>query len=162
MLSYDENGGYGHPDHIRTHLVASAAFQDAGTGQRFSEAGEPWQPSKLYAVAFSNRAMRELWQAMRERGTAWPFGENTSDEPPQWGVDDERMTAVLDVADFVPRMRESLRQHRTQFDPDGPWMQLPDDLATIGFGTEHFIRLRSLVQSGEHETDLFAGLRTGV
>jgi mycothiol S-conjugate amidase len=159
LLTYGENGGYNHPDHVRTHLIASAAFQDAATPQRYPEAGPAWRPSKLYAVAFSNAALRALWQAMRDRGMAWPFGEAT-DQPPNWGAPEERLTAAIDVAEFVPRARESLRQHRTQFDPDGLWMRLPDDLAQIGMGTENFILLRSLIETEPHEADLFAGLTT--
>jgi mycothiol S-conjugate amidase len=159
LVTYGEDGGYNHPDHVRTHLVASAAFQDAGSAKRYPEAGPPWQPSKLYGVAFSSQSIRSLWQAMRERGLKWPFGGEDSGEPPTWGVPDERITAAIDVADFIPRARESLRQHRTQFDLDGAWMTLPDDVARAGLGTEHFILLRSLIDSPPHESDLFAGLR---
>jgi mycothiol S-conjugate amidase len=159
VLTYGEDGGYNHPDHVRTHLVASAAFQDAGTALRFPEAGKPWQPSKLYGVAFSSGSIRSLWQAMREHGIAWPFGGVDSGEPPNWGVPDERISTDIDVAEFVPLARESLRQHRTQFDPDGAWMTLPDDVARKGLGNEHFILLRSLIDSSEPETDLFHGLR---
>jgi mycothiol S-conjugate amidase len=159
LVTYPETGGYNHPDHVRTHLVASAAFQDAGTPERFVEAGAAWQPQKFYGVGFSRRAMRELWQAMRERNYPNPFSDEPGDEPPEWGSPDELLTAAVDVAGYVPQVREALRQHRTQFDPDGPWMQLPDDLARIGFGTEYFVLLRSLIAAGEHEADLFAGLR---
>jgi mycothiol conjugate amidase Mca len=161
LITYGEDGGYNHPDHVRAHLVASTAFQDAGTPRRFPEAGPAWQPQKLYGIGFSKKALRDLWQAIRERGTPWPFPGEAPDDPPDWGMPVERLTATIDVAAYVPRARESLRQHRTQFDPDGPWMQLPDDLARIGFGTEHFVLLRSLVQASDHEDDLFAGLREG-
>ncbi|HTE86111.1 MAG TPA: PIG-L family deacetylase [Dehalococcoidia bacterium] len=160
LLTYGEDGGYNHPDHVRTHLIASAAFQDAGSARRFPDAAAPWQPSKLYGIAFSNRAVRALWEAMRARGIPWPFGGVETGEPPNWGVPEERVTAAIDVAGYVPRTRESLRQHRTQFDPDGAWMTLPDDVARVGLGIEHFMLLRSLVQADEHELDLFAGLRT--
>ena len=159
LLTYGEDGGYNHPDHVRTHLVASAAFQDAGTQKRYPEAGAPWQPSKLYGVAFSSQSIRLLWEAMRERGLAWPFGGNESGEPPNWGVPNERITAAIDVGDFISRARESLRKHRTQFDPEGAWMTLPDDVARIGLGVEHFILLRSLIETEGYEMDLFAGLR---
>jgi mycothiol conjugate amidase Mca len=159
LVTYGEDGGYNHPDHVRTHLIASTAFQDAGTASRFPEDGPAWRPQKLYGVGFSRRAMRDLWQAIRERGAPWPFPFEADDEPPDWGMPDERLTAAIDVVDFVPKARESLRRHRTQFDPDGPWMQLPDDLARIGYGTEYFVLMRSLIQAPEHETDLFEGLR---
>jgi mycothiol conjugate amidase Mca len=159
LITYGEDGGYNHPDHVRTHLVASAAFQDAGSPKRYPDAGPAWQPSKFYGVAFSAGSIRALWQAMRERGLAWPFGGTDSGEPPNWGVDDNRITTAIDVAEYVPLARESLRMHRTQFDPDGAWMTLPDDVARTGLGVEHFILLRTLIESSPPETDLFAGLR---
>lgn len=160
IFTYGEDGGYNHPDHVRTHLVTACAFQDAGSARRFPKAGPAWQPQKLYGIGFSRSGIRALWRALRERGTPWPFNGEAPDSPPDWGVPDERLTASIDVAPYVPRARESLRQHRTQFDPDGPWMQLPDDLAGIAFGVEHFVLLRSLVKAPEHEDDLFQGLRT--
>lgn len=158
VITYDEGGGYNHPDHVRTHIVTSAAFQDAGTPERFPQAGPAWQAQKLYASAFSRKALRALWQALRERGEPWPFGDGAPDEAPDWGSPDEALTTTIDVSRFVPLARQALRQHRTQFDPDGPWMNLADELATIAFGQEYFIRLRSLVDVPEHEDDLFAGL----
>jgi mycothiol conjugate amidase Mca len=159
LLTYGEDGGYNHPDHVRTHLVASAAFQDAGSPKRYPEAGPAWQPSKLYGVAFSEQSVRGLWQAMRDRGIAWPFGGVDTGEPPNWGVPEGRITTEIDVAAYVPLARQSLRQHRTQFDPDGAWMTLPGDVARAGLGVEHFILMRSLIDAPKHETDLFAGVR---
>jgi mycothiol conjugate amidase Mca len=159
MLTYGEDGGYNHPDHVRTHLVASAAFQDAGSARRFPAAGPPWQPSKLYGVALARESIISLWKEMQARGLPWPFGGAEQDQPPNWGMPRERITTTIDVAAEVVRSRESLRQHRTQFDPDGPWMQLPDDVALASLGVEHFVLLRSLIDAPEHEDDLFAGLR---
>jgi mycothiol conjugate amidase Mca len=159
VLTYGEDGGYNHPDHVRTHLVASAAFQDAGSARRFPKAGPPWQPSKLYGIALARESINGLWKEMRARGLPWPFGGAEPDQPPNWGTPRERITTRIDVAEQVARSRESLRQHRTQFDPDGPWMQLPDDVARACLGVEHFILLRSLVDAPESEDDLFAGLR---
>jgi len=159
VVTYGEDGGYNHPDHVRTHLVTSAAFQDSGSAGRFPDAGSPWQPSKLYGVAITRESINALWRAMRARGLAWPFGDAEQDAPPNWGVPSGRLTASIDVAAQTTRARESLRQHRTQFDPDGPWMRLPDDLARDNLGVEHFTLLRSLVGIPDHEDDLFAGLR---
>lgn len=162
IVTYGEDGGYNHPDHVRTHLVTAAAFQDAGTRERFPEAGEPWQPLKLYATRMSRGAMKDLWQALRDRGRTWLWqeeGQEGQDEPPDWGSPDEQLRTVIDVSAYVPKAREALRQHRTQFDPDGPWMMLEDELAGIGFGREYFELMRGLVPSPEREDDLFAGLR---
>jgi len=159
VVTYGEDGGYNHPDHVRTHLVTSAAFQDAGNPLRFPAAGAAWQPSKLYATRFSRRAMTELWQALRARGQKWPWAEEGQDEPPDWGSPDEQLRTAIDVRAYVPSTRRALRQHRTQFDPDGPWMLLEDDLAAIGFGTEYFELTRSLIDAPQREDDLFTGLR---
>jgi mycothiol conjugate amidase Mca len=159
VVTYGEDGGYNHPDHVRTHIVTSAAFQDAGNSHRFPDAGEAWQPSKLYATRFSRRAMTELWEALRRQGRSWFWAEEAADEPPDWGSPDAQLRTAVDVSAHVPATREALRQHRTQFDPDGPWMRLEDELAVIGFGTEYFELIRSLVDAPENEDDLFIGLR---
>ena len=159
IVTYGEDGGYNHPDHVRTHLVTAAAFQDAGNPLRFAETGEAWQPSKFYATRFSRRAMTELWQELRARGRAWPWAEERQDEAPDWGSPDDQLRTAIDVRAYVSATRRALRQHRTQFDPDGPWMQLEDDLAVIGFGTEYFELIRSLVDAPEREDDLFMALR---
>ena len=76
MTTYDENGGYPHPDHIRCHVVSVGAFEAAGDPEAYPEAGEPWQPLKLYYnVGFSRERILAINTAVKERTGEGPFDE---------------------------------------------------------------------------------------
>jgi mycothiol S-conjugate amidase len=164
IITYrDEQNFYPHPDHIRTHVISGPAFDAAGDPDAFPDAGEPWQPSKLYYVSWSIARVKALHQAYLDRGeesayTSWferGFDTNRKDE----------FTTLIDVGDFLHKRRESLLAHRTQVDPEGHWMRLPDSVIREVFPWEEFTLVRSLVDNGvpegEFEDDLFAGLRAG-
>jgi mycothiol S-conjugate amidase len=157
----DDREFYPHPDHVRVHEISLPAFDAAGDPDRFPDAGEPWQPQKLYYTGWSARRVRALHEAFLARGEESPYT--------QWferGFDesrDHRFTTFVDVSDFLHKRREALLAHRTQVDPEGFWMRLPDDVVREVFPWEEFVLARSLVDSGvgegEPEDDLFAGLR---
>jgi mycothiol S-conjugate amidase len=164
IITYrDEQNFYPHPDHIRVHEISGPAFDAAGDPDAFPDAGEPWQPSKLYYVSWSIARVKALHQAYLDRGeesayTSWferGFDTDRKDE----------FTTLIDVGDFLHKRRESLLAHRTQVDPEGHWMRLPDSVIREVFPWEEFTLVRSLVDNGvaegEFEDDLFAGLRAG-
>ncbi len=164
IITYrDEQSFYPHPDHIRVHEISGPAFDAAGDPDAYPDAGDPWQPSKLYYVSWSIARVKALHQAYLDRGeesayTSWferGFDTNRKDE----------FTTLIDVGDFLDKRRESLLAHRTQVDPTGHWMRLPDEVIREVFPWEEFTLARSLVDTGvaegEYEADLFAGLRTG-
>ena len=80
MVSYDDNGGYGHPDHIQAHRVAIGAFEAAGDPSRFPDAGEPWSPSKFYEAVVPVSLLRTAFEALREMGEDAPFGVTSPEE----------------------------------------------------------------------------------
>jgi mycothiol S-conjugate amidase len=164
IITYrDEQSFYPHPDHIRVHEISGPAFDAAGDPDAFPNAGDPWQPSKLYYVSWSIARVKALHQAYLDRGeesayTSWferGFDTNRKDE----------FTTLIDVGDYLHKRRESLLAHRTQVDPTGHWMRLPDDVIREVFPWEEFTLARSLVDTGvpdgEFEDDLFLGLRAG-
>jgi mycothiol S-conjugate amidase len=164
IITYrDEQNFYPHPDHFRVHEISGPAFDAAGDPDAFPDAGEPWQPSKLYYVSWSIARVKALHQAYLDRGeesayTSWferGFDTDRKDE----------FTTLIDVGDFLHKRRESLLAHRTQVDPEGHWMRLPDSVIREVFPWEEFTLVRSLVDNGvaegEFEDDLFAGLRAG-
>ena len=164
IITYrDEQNFYPHPDHIRVHEISGPAFEAAGDPDAYPGAGDPWQPSKLYYVSWSIARVKALHQAYLDRGeesayTSWferGFDTNRKDE----------FTTLIDVGDFLFKRRESLLAHRTQVDPNGHWMRLPDSVIREVFPWEEFTLARSLVDNGvpegEFEDDLFAGLRAG-
>jgi mycothiol S-conjugate amidase len=161
IITYrDDREFYPHPDHIRVHEISVPAFDAAGDPDRFPEAGEPWQPSKLYFVSWSAARVKALHQAYLERGEESPY-ERWFERG--FRTDQDDFTTLIDVSDFLVKRRESLLAHRTQVDPNGFWMRLPDDVIRRVFPWEEFQLARSLVDvhtpDGEYEDDLFAGLR---
>jgi mycothiol S-conjugate amidase len=154
---------YPHPDHIRVHEVSVPAFDAAGDPDRYPDAGEPWQPSKLYYMGWSRRRVEALHEAHLRLGHESPFERWFERDFPDH---DDRFTTHVDVGDYLDRRRAALLAHRTQVDPEGFWMRLPDEVVRDTFPWEEYVLARSLVSSavpeGVPEYDLFAGLRAGV
>ena len=165
MTTYDENGGYPHPDHIRCHVVSVGAFEAAGDPDAYPDAGEPWQPLKLYYNSgFSPQRLIAINDAVRERTGAGPFDEwiaSWKDRParPDRG---ERVTARIPVAEYLPLRDAALKAHATQIDPDSHWFAVPHDIEAEVWGTDDYELARSLVDSTPPENDLFAGVRERV
>jgi mycothiol S-conjugate amidase len=163
IITYgDDSKFYPHPDHVRVHEISGPAFDAAGDPDRFPEAGEPWQPSKLYYTGWSARRVRALHEEFLARGEESPYASWFEER----GFDeslDQRFTTYVDVGDFLAHRRAALLAHRTQVDPTGFWMRLPDDVVRRVFPWEEFALARTLVDTGvpegEPEDDLFAGLR---
>ncbi|MEU1835549.1 mycothiol conjugate amidase Mca [Micromonospora chersina] len=159
VTTYDEEGGYPHPDHIMTHNVTVAAFEAAGDPDHHPELGEPWQPLKLYYdVGFSRAKILSLHEAMLAAGLESPYGEwmKRWEDRPDKG---ERITTRVECAEYFPVRDDALRAHATQIDPDGFWFQVPMDLQQRAWPTEDFQLARSMVDSPLPESDLFAGVR---
>jgi len=162
VTTYDEEGGYPHPDHIMCHKVSVEAFDAAGDPERYPEVGEPWQPLKLYYdIGFSKAKIMALHEAMLEAGLESPYGDwmKRWDDRPDKGL---RVTTRVECGEYFPVRDDALRAHATQIDPDGFWFHVPMDLQRRAWPTEDFQLARSLVDSPEPESDLFAGVREAV
>ncbi|MCA1645079.1 MAG: PIG-L family deacetylase [Chloroflexi bacterium] len=165
VVTYDERGGYGHPDHIRAHQVAVAAFAASGDAQRFAAAGPAWTPSRLYYAVIARSAMLRFMERLRAAGIEPPFGPRAAPEnepaseaaaEPQFGVADDQVTTIVDVSAYVESKRAALASHRTQMGPEQFFMQLPPQFFAEAFGRETFHRVAGAGPTPE--TDLFAGL----
>jgi len=160
VVTYDENGGYPHPDHIRCHEVSVAAFDAAGDAGRFPDAGEPWQPLKLYYThGFSRKRMQAFHDALLARGLESPYGEWLGKWDPDRGDVMDRVTTRVECADYFEVRDEALKAHATQIDPTSRWFTVPSDLQRDVWPTEDYELARSLVDTTVPEDDLFAGLR---
>ena len=162
VTTYDENGGYPHPDHIMCHKVSVAAFEAAGDPEQHPELGEPWQPLKLYYNSGWTRArMLALHEGMLAAGLESPYAEwleNRSDRDDRG----DRITTRVECGEYFTVRDDALRAHATQVDPDGFWFHVPLDLQQKVWPTEDFELARSLVDSPIPESDLFAGIRESV
>jgi N-acetyl-1-D-myo-inositol-2-amino-2-deoxy-alpha-D-glucopyranoside deacetylase len=184
ITTYNEYGGYGHPDHIRTHDVAVRAFARAGdpawypdqlapehggTGPAEADGGvAPWTPLKLYeqAIPASTRnAMRERLEAAGEK-SFWSEPEGaTEEELAAWReqaarmlVPDEKITTWIDVSDVLDRKWKAIGRHVTQMSPDNPFLRFGVDAWREFWSKESYILRESRVETALPETDLFAGI----
>ena len=160
VTTYDENGGYPHPDHIRCHEVSVAAFEAAGDPTRFPEAGEPWQPLKLYYNhTFHKDRLVALDTMMKEHGIESPYEQWLKDwvDKPE---DADRLTTSVPCSEFFAVRDRALIAHATQVDPLGRWFTCPIELQQQAWPTEDFQLARTHVSSALPEDDLFAGIRS--
>jgi mycothiol S-conjugate amidase len=158
VTTYDEKGGYPHPDHVMTHTISVAAFDTAGDGTRFPEAGPPWQPLKLYYHhTFHRERTQALHDVMIARGLESPYAEWLA----EWVPDpehDRRITTRVPCANYFAIRDQALLAHATQIDPEGRWFAVPLDAHQQAWPTEDFELVRSEVPSELPENDLFAGI----
>ncbi len=159
LITYDENGGYPHPDHIRCHEVSVAAFEAAGDPERYPDRGEPWQPLKLYySHGFSKAKILKIHEALRARGQESPYEEwlaNWKDDRPD---PDDRVTTRVECADYFEVRNRALLAHRTQIDPNSRWFALDPALERDLWPHEDYELARSLVDTTLPEDDLFTGI----
>jgi LmbE family N-acetylglucosaminyl deacetylase len=184
VTTYNDFGGYGHPDHIRTHDVTVRAFPRAGdpawypeqlapehggTGSTIEEGGlAPWTPAKLYEQAIPasvRNAMREALEAQGKPSFWAPPEDATPEQLAEFDeqmakmlVPDESITTWIDIGDAVDRKWEAIRKHVTQISDDSPFMRFGLDGWREFWGREAFILRESRVDTPKPETDLFAGL----
>jgi mycothiol S-conjugate amidase len=162
VITYDENGGYPHPDHVMCHRISVAAFDAAGDPARYPRAGRSWQPLKLYYhMTFSKARVLALHRALLEGGLESPYEEwlaNWNDRRDN----SDRITTRVPCAAYFPVRDDALRAHATQVDPDGRWFHVPMEIQQRVWPTEDYQLARSLVGDITEEDDLFAGIRQEV
>jgi len=158
MTAYDPFGGYGHPDHIQTHRVGTAAFFAAADVGRYpaGEYGEPWEPLRLFWATWPRQRARQARALMVEMGQMDP--EEAAREP-EHGTRDEDITTWIDVRDFFEQKWKAVLAHHTQIAEDSWFRTMPEEMRREGFGRETFIEVFSRVPLPGGSDDLFAGLR---
>jgi N-acetyl-1-D-myo-inositol-2-amino-2-deoxy-alpha-D-glucopyranoside deacetylase len=162
MLTYDQFGGYGHPDHIQAHRVATYACSLAAVRSYRPDLGEPWDIAKVYWGAMSASRMREGLRRLREAGDTTSFEGMDPEGPlPPFIVADDMLDAKVVAEDHVEAKMAAMKAHASQIAVDGPFFALSNNLGNQVWGTE-FYRLakgsKGPVGGDGLETDLFAGL----
>ncbi|MEO8469439.1 MAG: PIG-L family deacetylase [Chloroflexota bacterium] len=184
MTTYNDFGGYGHPDHIRTHDVAVRAYDRAGDtawypeqlapehggmGPGADEGGlEPWAPLKLYEQAIPasvRNAMRDRMEALGE-DSFWSEPKDATPEQlegfraqmAKMLVPDESVTTWIDISDVLDRKWAAIWRHVTQMSPDSPFLRFGKDAWREYWGKEAYVLRESRVPTTGPETDVFAGL----
>jgi mycothiol S-conjugate amidase len=151
----DDQKGYPHPDHLRVHDISGPAFDRAGDGAWYPEAGDPWTPLKMYYVVWSRARVMAMHEKFEEIGLESPFDERWRDRPSQ----DDRITTQIAIDDHQDVRLDSLLAHATQVDPTSPfWFGLPRAVARTVHPWDDYVLAESRVDSAIPETDLFAGV----
>jgi N-acetyl-1-D-myo-inositol-2-amino-2-deoxy-alpha-D-glucopyranoside deacetylase len=161
VVSDDENGTYGHPDHVKAHHVTVRAVALAAD-QAADVPGEPWQVEKRYVHTLTKTRLLTAHQGLVAAGLPSPFGDAEvadADELP-FGTPDDQVTTVVDVSPWLPAKRAALLAHRSQIGEDSFFLNTPEQIATRVFGTEEFVLEEGKPggDPGGLEDDLFAGL----
>jgi len=174
IVTYDESGGYPHPDHVKTHQVAVEAFEAAADPDRYPPAGgEPWQPLKMYYfVSFHQAKYVALHEELLRRGMESPYtkifaewqerARKRADRGSSNGSKNLEITTRVEVADYFEIRDQALLAHATQIDPNSSWFACPLDIQRTAWPTEEYHLARSLVDTELPEDDLFAGVLESV
>jgi N-acetyl-1-D-myo-inositol-2-amino-2-deoxy-alpha-D-glucopyranoside deacetylase len=163
VVTYDEQGGYGHPDHIQAHRVAMRAVEAAADPAYRPDLGAPWAVAKVYWNAMPRSVVRAGIEAMAALGEASPFdGLGDIDEVP-FVVPDDVVTCAVDGGAYAARKDAAMRAHPTQITVDGPFFALSNNLGMEVMAVEHYRLVRGErgpagAASNGWEDDLFAGL----
>jgi N-acetyl-1-D-myo-inositol-2-amino-2-deoxy-alpha-D-glucopyranoside deacetylase len=158
LVTYDANGGYGHPDHIQTHRVAMRAVDLAAEPSYRPDLGPAWQINKIYWGVMPVSALQAALDALPAEGT--PFVKVERAEDTGVTVPDDAVTTVLDVGRWEDARMAALRAHATQIRVYGPYVALAGNVGLTMPPAEYYqlARGRLGVPDGDVETDLFAGI----
>jgi N-acetyl-1-D-myo-inositol-2-amino-2-deoxy-alpha-D-glucopyranoside deacetylase len=163
VVTYDENGGYGHPDHIQSHRVAMGAVAAAADPAYRPDLGDAWTVGKVYWCCMPRSVLQQGIDAMAAAGDDTFFEGVTSADDIPFGVPDEVVTAAVDGSAFARQKDAAMRAHPTQILVDGPFFALSNNLGLEVLGVEYYRLVqgeRGPAGPGDHgwEDDLFAGL----
>ena len=149
LITYDEFGGYGHPDHIQAHRVAMSAAEKSS-----------WNIEKIYWNTMPKSVIQEGIDAMKKIGSDFMGAESADDLP--FAKDDSFVHAMMDGNAYVEQKMDAMRAHATQIEVDGPFFALSNNLGLQVWGNEYYTLVKGEkhepLDSRGHETDLFAGI----
>jgi N-acetyl-1-D-myo-inositol-2-amino-2-deoxy-alpha-D-glucopyranoside deacetylase len=160
VVTYDDFGGYGHPDHIQAHRVTHYAIALAASPTFRADLGPAWPVSKVYWTAFPRSIVVAGIEALKAQGVDDEFTAMDPDELP-FACDDALVTTAIDATAYLPAKMAALRAHGTQVSVEGGFFALADNVGAEAFGVEYYRWAGGTVpaQAAEgHETDLFAGI----
>jgi LmbE family N-acetylglucosaminyl deacetylase len=157
IVTFDETGGYGHPDHLAIHRWTCDAFNAAGNPARYPDLGQPFAPRRLFVSSFPRSVRKEMIKFIEENG----IESFLSRLPPdKYGLSDDQITNRVKVAQYLDLKRRALGEHKTQFSPNGPWARIPPEVSDGWRSVESFaFAAGEPLPADADPGDLFAGLR---
>jgi N-acetyl-1-D-myo-inositol-2-amino-2-deoxy-alpha-D-glucopyranoside deacetylase len=162
LVTYDQYGGYGHPDHVQAHRVAMYGSTLAAVPSYRPDLGEAWDVPKIYWVSRPEGPFREGLRRLRDLGQGGAFLDMDPEGPlPPFVVPDAWITTEIDGAEFVEQKLAAMRAHATQITVDGPFFALADNLGNQVWALENYRIAKGRAvpgPGGTLENDLFAGV----
>ncbi|TVX80367.1 mycothiol conjugate amidase Mca [Corynebacterium sp. NML180780] len=159
IITYDENGGYPHPDHIMVHTISMLAWEKAGDPEFAPEAGEPWTPLKLYySHGFILQRMRLLQERLYAQGKPSPYELMIARWEQNQADVMSRVTTQVECGEYFAQREAALTAHATQIDPAGAFMASSVQDQRDAWPTEEFELAQTRVKTHLPEDDLFAGI----
>ncbi|WP_336660627.1 mycothiol conjugate amidase Mca [Leucobacter sp. USHLN153] len=159
MITYNEQGGYPHPDHIRCHEISRRAWELSGDPEAYPDAGEPWEISKLYyEEIFNAKRVNTIYQWLMDNDPNSPIIEQFL-EIREWMTRRPYSgTASVNVGRFFDKRDDALRAHASQVSPDSSFFFWPNELQREAWPFEDYRLAASRVETAEFEADLFEGI----
>lgn len=160
MITYNERGGYPHPDHIRCHEISKLAWDVSGDAEAYPEAGRPWTIGKLYYESiFNPERMMKVYEVMREREPESPVIAQFESMIERFASRPSDVTTRVEVGRFFEQRDEALRAHASQVAPDSSFFFWPNELQREAWPFEDYRLAASRVATSEFEADLFQGIQ---
>ncbi|MET7919731.1 N-acetyl-1-D-myo-inositol-2-amino-2-deoxy-alpha-D-glucopyranoside deacetylase [Streptomyces avermitilis] len=157
LVTYDPDGGYGHPDHIQAHRVAMRAAELAADSAFRPELGTPWEIAKIYWNRVPRPVAEDGFARLRLALPGTRFAKSAEVDDVPGVVDEPVITTEIDGTPFAAAKAAAMRAHATQVEVDGPWFALSNELAQPLFTTEYYQLVRG-ERGSPRETDLFEGV----
>ena len=159
VISYDDKGGYPHPDHIRSYEVTRFAMDAAADASRYPAAGDPWQVSKYYYDRlFSSQKTRAIYERLLATYPESPLIAEF-EKMKRWLTETPYLaTTKVDVGSHLDLKDAALRSHASQVAPESPFFFWPNDVVRAAWPTDDYQLIESRVPAVTPETDLFAGI----
>ena len=151
VITYDDNGLYGHPDHIQAHRITLAAAEQTGIPQKFYEIAFPLSMMKAFAEMQRQAALAEGKEPPEPEGEAQA----------EFGTPDELITTIVDVSPGWEAKKAAILAHQSQM-ANFDFLKMDEDLVKAAFGVEYFVRRFDRTGAPVPESDLFAGIESGV
>ena len=159
MITYNEQGGYPHPDHIRCHEISKLAWDVSGDAEAYPDAGEPWAIGKLYYESiFNPERMVRVYETLRDRDPESPLLAQFEGMMDRFMKRPTDVTTRVEVGRYFNRRDEALRAHASQVAPDSSFFFWPNELQREAWPSEDYRLAASRVATSEFETDLFQGI----
>lgn len=157
LVTYDDFGAYGHPDHIQAHRVAMYGAVLAAAPSFRPELGQPWEVPRIYWTALPRSFVQRGIEALVGAGGKGFFGLESADDLP-WAVSDDVVTTCIDGREYEPLKMAALREHRTQLEQESEFFTMSEVVGTDALGWEHYRLVRGTkgpAGPDGWETDLF-------